>query len=166
VQGVSYLVNSGHLFDGYALQQRIHESQELPVADISTLQPIDENTQEARPSSTDQLALLTESDGETPSAPLAGDLILNFLPCNVTALQKAIENLLTDTEQVLLSGGAHREGLALGLLIAALVTSGLAGHAAWERARGGREATGSVDWLDGWALTRRLSVGLQLAEMS
>jgi len=96
---------------------------------------------------------------------LAGDLILNFLPCNVTALQQAIENLLTDTEQVLLSGGAHREGLALGLLIAALVTSGMAGHAAWERSRGGREATGSVDWLDGWAQTRRFSVGLQLSEM-
>src|SRR5262249_247825 len=89
VQGGPYPGNSAHFFEGYALQQRIHESQELPVADISALQPIDENTQDARPSSTDQLALLTESDAEAPSAPLAGDLILNFLPCNVTALQQA-----------------------------------------------------------------------------
>jgi hypothetical protein len=162
-QTVSYLVNSSRFIDGNAPELRIHESQELPAADLGAL-PIDESTQSGMQSPADRLTLLSEEDVEVPPAPLSGDLILNFLPCNVTALRTAVENLLSKSEQVLESG-AHREGPAFGLLIAALVTSGMAGHAAWERARGGREETGSVDWLDGWALTRRLAVGLQLSEM-
>jgi hypothetical protein len=163
-QGVSYRVSSSRFIDGFALQQRIHESQELPAADFTAL-PVDETTEVGMPSPTDRLALRSEDDGEAHSAPLSGDLILNFLPCNVSALRTAIENLLTDPEQVLLSG-APREGLALGMLIAALATSGMAGHAAWEHLRGPRERTASLDWPDGGALARHnLAVGLQLSEM-
>jgi hypothetical protein len=162
-QGVANLANSGHFVDGYALQQRIHESQELPAGELAALR-IDGASQDGMPLPPERLALLSGAEGEASPAPLSADLILNFLPSNVTALRTAIENLLTESEQALLTS-AGREGLALGLLLAALVTSGMAGHAAWEHVRGPREGTGNVDWLDGWALTRRLAVGLQLAEM-
>jgi hypothetical protein len=162
-QGVSYLVNPGRFVDGYAVQQRIYDSQELPAADFTAL-PSDEATRGGLPSPIDRLALLSESDGETLPAPSSGDLILNFLPCNVAALRTAIENFLTESEQALLSS-TSREGLALGLFIAALVASGMAGHAVWEHVRGRRERAGSSDWPDAWALTRNLAVGLQLSEM-
>jgi len=162
-QSLSNLVNSGRFVDGYVQQQRLHESQELSAGELTAL-PIGDSLQARVLSPAERLALLSEAVVEAPLAPLSADLILNFLPCNVAAVRTAIENLLTDSEQLLLSGNG-RDGLALGLLVAALVTSGMAGHAAWERVRGRQKGTDSVDWLDGWALTRRLAAGLQLAEM-
>jgi len=162
--GVPYPMSSSRFIDGYALQQRIHESHELPAADFTAV-PMDETTQGGVPSPEEHLALRSEEDGEAPPAPLSGDLILSFLPCNVSALRTAIEHLLTDSEQVLPSG-APREGLALGLLIASLAASGMAGHAAWDHLRGLRERTASLDWPYGGALSRHnLAVGLQLSEM-
>jgi hypothetical protein len=163
-QVVSNLASSSRFVDGYALQPRIHEAQELPAADFAAF-PVDEATQGSTPSLIERLALRLEEDPEAPPAPLSRDLILNFLPCNVAALRTAIENFLTESEQVLLSE-APREGLALGMLIAALATSGMAGHAAWECLRGPRERTASLAWPDGGFLTRRdLAAGLQLSEM-
>jgi hypothetical protein len=162
-QGVSYLANPGRFIDGYTAQQRIYDSQELVASDFTAL-PGDEAAPGGVLSSIDRVALLSETDGEAPSTTSSGDLILNFLPANVAALRTAIENLLTETEQVLL-GGATREGLGLGLFIAALVTSGMAGHAVWEHVRGRRERAESPDLPDAWALTRHLAAGLQLSEM-
>jgi hypothetical protein len=163
-QAASYLVNPSRFVDGYALQQHVHDPQDLLAADFTAL-PVDETTQASTPSLIDRLALRLDEDAEAPVAPLTGDLILNFLPCNVSALRTAIENLLTESEQVLMSD-APREGLALGMLIAALATSGIAGHAAWEHLRGPRERAASLAWPEGGALNRRdLAAGLQLSEM-
>jgi hypothetical protein len=164
-QDPSTVTASNRLIDGYASQERMHDYQGLLAADVAAL-PVDQATGGGLLSQIVRLAQRSAEYGETPPAPLSGDLILDFLPYNVTALRAALESLLAESEQVLLSG-VRREGLALGLLTAALVTSGMAGYAAWERSRRQEERPGSLDWLEGGAMTgHNLALGLQLPELT
>jgi hypothetical protein len=163
-QDVTSFVSLSRFIDGYALQEKIHDSQDLPTADFTAI-PVDEATQGRALSLADQLALKPNEIWENVPSPLSADLIVDFLPCTVGALQTTIENLLAESEQVLQSG-AGRQGLALGLLIAVLATAGMAGHAACERLRRPREQPGALDWPNGGTLTwHNLAVGLQLSEV-
>jgi hypothetical protein len=151
--------------DGYAVQERIHDTQGLFASDFASM-PIEQTKEGGVLSPIVRLALRTEEDGESPPAPQSGDLILDFLPYNVTALRTALEGFLAESEQVLLSN-VSREGVAVGLLTAALVTSGMAGYAAWECLRGSGERPGSFGWLEGEGLTRHnLALGLQFPELT
>src|SRR5262249_49491595 len=123
-QSVSYVYNSGRFVDGYGPQPRIPDSQEVSAAEFITL-PLDITLPKSIASPAGNLAWLADADGNSAPTPLSGDLVLDFLPCNLTALQTAVENLLAESEQVLLNG-VHQEALSLGIFIAALVTSGMA----------------------------------------
>jgi hypothetical protein len=124
-------------YDATLARDGPRDAENLLFVELGTLEPT--LTVPARSSPAEELAMpAATNDSAAAPPPLSSDLILDFLPYNVTAVRTALEDLVTRIEHLCLQS-SNREGLSLGLLLAALASSGMAGHAAWERLRGRRE---------------------------